>query len=164
MGQHTAPVVGGFATVLSPHSLKTHCKLGKQLMAPVLTGMGAPVCLEGRVQAAAGDLGRQGAMSRQGPRAGIGLSISSAGQAQHNLFGVPRFFHPKQVGNLPLLPRPMQGAKKESLFKPKHSHPGKAQQFPALRITLGAVGHCLHFSSPPLCPCSLQMVQQQSQP
>lgn len=33
-------------------------------------------CPAGRLQAAAGDLGRQGAKSRQGLRAGIGLSIS----------------------------------------------------------------------------------------
>lgn len=125
-GQHTASVAGSFATVISPHSLKTYCKLGKQLMAPVLTGIGAPVCLEGRLQAAAGDLGRQSAMSSQGPRAATGLSTSSSGQTQRSLFGVQRFFHAKQAGNLHLLPRPMQSAKKEGLFKPRLSYPGKA--------------------------------------
>lgn len=126
MGQHITLMARGFATVLSPCSLKTRCKLGKRLVVPTLTRTGTPACPVGGLQAAAGDLGKQGTMRRQGPRAGIGLSISSAGKTQPNLFGVPRFFHTKQAGNLPLLPAPMQGGQKERLFKPSCSHLGKA--------------------------------------
>lgn len=42
-------------------------------------------------------------------------------------FGLLRFFHAKQAGNLPLLSGSTQ---KEGLSKPRHLYPGKAQQFP----------------------------------